>query len=170
MDKYHLGSTDFNSTDRLAILNLLNGVTQYYDNYAPEGLDNYISCYTDDGVFILRIPGKEEQKAYKSPDSNQTQTGMKEFFGTRIASFVENGIQNRHNFTNKTIIKQGLESAEAVLNLLFVDNHTYLTKTDQPYIPLKLVMSAQYHIKLVKLASSWYIKEMVAQVDNTDFS
>lgn len=159
-DQFNIGSTEFNIQDRLAILNILNGVTIYYDDYNPDGLTNYIDCYSENGVFVLNIPGKEPEYVYKNPSKGQN--GMYEFFGKRIESFIENGIQNRHNFTNKVLYYQTETRAKSILNLLFIKNE----KQKNGSISIELLMSAQYDIYLEKINSVWKIQKMVANVDN----
>lgn len=162
-DKYNIGSTEFNAQDRGAILNLLNGVTIYYDNYEPEGLQNYLDCYTEDGVFVLSVPGQKDQAFYKNPGPNQQ--GMYKFFASRIESFVANGIQNRHNFTNKVVIEQRECEAVVIINMLFVVNHTYNTVNGDKFVPMYINESAQYTMDVVKEDSRWLIKRMYALVD-----
>tara|TARA_B100000378_G_scaffold267163_1_gene253166 strand:- start:94 stop:582 length:489 start_codon:yes stop_codon:yes gene_type:complete len=159
-DQFNIGSTLFNANDRLAILNVLNGVTIYYDDYDPDGLTNYIDCYTENGVFVLKNPGQAPQYVYKNPEPGQT--GMYEFFGSRIQGFIEQGIQNRHDFSNKVLHYQTETRAKAIVNLLFAKNQQQADGT----ITLEITMSAQYDIYLEKIDHSWKIQKMVANVDN----
>ncbi|MEQ9302465.1 MAG: nuclear transport factor 2 family protein [Marinoscillum sp.] len=163
MDKYHIGSTNFNAQDRLSILNLIDGITIYYDDY-ENGLQNYIDCYTEDGLFILKIPGKDPQYVYKNPESGQN--GMKEFFGERIADFIAQAKQNRHNYSNKVIIEQTDHEAKAIVNLIFVCNQHY-DSNQGPVGLINVQMSAQYDISFRKHKDRWLVHEMIANVDNT---
>ncbi len=159
----NIGGLNFDAQDRLAILNLLNGITIFYDNY-DGGLKDYINCYSENGVFILKIPGQDPQYAYKNPPPGQQ--SMEIFFGTRIASFIKNGIQNRHNFSNTVVYDQTKETALCKCNLIFVKNQEFTGKDGSPNIPLTVLMSAQYDITVVKVDNIWKVKEMVANVDN----
>jgi len=141
------GRTDFNATDRLAILNLIHAYAVEVDRL---NLDAWFDLFTRDAIFVDRVPGKA--------DEEQSGEEFHKFGRQRFGSLKAGGNQRGHLISNIVFVEQTEDTAHTVMEAL-------LTNTKDGKI-LRAVPGINYEGWFVKSKGGvWKIKRWIDAAD-----
>lgn len=135
------GRTDFNTADRLAIINLIDAYAINFDN---QNLDEWFELFTPDAKFIVRAPGWE-------PKDQTMGEEFKEFWRQRVEQFKRDGHQRRRVISNVVFLEEGVDTAHTIMAAILTNTTGGKTFT--------VVTSISYEGRFVKSDGVWKIQE-----------
>lgn len=133
------GRTDFDATDRMAIVNLIHAYSIEVDRF---NLDAWFDLFTDDAVFVGRVPGL--------PPVEQSGEEFHRFFRQRFGEFKAANNQRRHLISNIIFVEQEEDSAHTIMSGLLTS-----ARDGKTFHPLS---SLNYEGWYVKSHGVWQIK------------
>jgi len=104
------GRTDFNATDRLAIINLIHAYAVEVDRF---NLDAWFDLFTRDAIFVVRVPGKA--------DEERSGEEFHKFSRQRFGSLKAGGNQREHLISNIVFVEQTEDTAHTVIEALLTN-------------------------------------------------
>ena len=104
------GRTDFDVTDRLAILNLVHAYCVELDRF---NLDAWFDLFSDDAIFTGHLPNV--------PPVELSDGEFRSFFRQRFGGFERRGNQRRHLISNVVFVAQEADSAHTLMSGILTD-------------------------------------------------
>ena len=140
------GAPNFKCSDRLAIKDVMDAYSLYWDN---SDVDGFFNLFTEDAV---RIDSKEGQEDVLIPMQER-----KKIASERLNYFKSHGLQRRHLMANTHFLKQNESSA-------YIKQYTLLTSTENEK-ELKLLSTIVYDVWLKKVDGIWKISKYKINLD-----
>jgi hypothetical protein len=134
------GDPNFSMADRLAIKDVMNAYSLYWDN---SDLESFFELFTDQAVIIVSNEGQE--------DVLISVQERKEIASERLDYFKSKGLQRRHLMANTHFLQQNDSSA-------YIKQYTLLTSTENEK-ELKPISTIVYDVWLKKVDGIWKISK-----------
>jgi len=140
------GDPNFQYSDRLAIKDVMDAYSLYWDN---SDVDGFFNLFTEDAV---RIDSKEGQEDVLIPMQER-----KTLASERLNYFKSHGLQRRHLMANTHFLQQNESTA-------YIKQYTLLTSTENEKV-LKLLSTIVYDVWLKKVDGIWKISKYKIDLD-----
>ncbi|MBK8495730.1 MAG: nuclear transport factor 2 family protein [Chitinophagaceae bacterium] len=140
------GDPNFHCADRIAIKNVMEAYSLYWDN---SDVERFFKLFTEDAV---RIESMDGQKDVFIPMQER-----KAIVSERLNYFKSRGLQRRHLMANTHFLQQNDSSAH-------IKQYTLLTSTENEK-ELKLLSTIVYDVWLRKADGIWKISKYKMDLD-----